>query len=106
MHITPTGTDGASKLDLQLDGPFLETHFLYNPAQMARPVGGDPGDYYDREKQQYEAPSNHDGFTGGDAHVMNLDERKVLDNYIYNVKIECADETGFKAPYKTSEDTA
>lgn len=89
------GADGREKLRSQADGDFIEQHFLFNPAEQGRAMGttlGDkPGDSYSHQKQQYEAAANHDGFTGGDAHLTNLDEYKVLRNTLNSVKCEYSD---------------
>ena len=91
-HKMMTNAEGDSVIALQDDGDFDEIHFIYNNGQKARDVGSTPGREYDKKERQYDAPANHDGWFGGDAHLVNLDERKVLENYIYNVKIKSADE--------------
>lgn len=89
---------------------YTEQHYLYNPAEMGRdvstPPGQAPGKYYIHLPQQYDAPSNHDGLSGGDVHLTVLDERKVLENTIYSTKIECADINGYRAPFQSSERSA
>lgn len=90
--------DGSGKevLRSQADGDFVEQHFMFNPAEGGRSMGttlGDaPAQMYDHQKQQYEAPCNHDGFSGGDAHLTNMDEFKVLRNTLNSVKCEYADD--------------
>jgi|SRR5882724_11350043 len=91
-HKKQTSSSGDSAIALQGDGPFNEIHYAYKPAQEASPVGAAPKKYFDTVDRQYDAPSNHDGWFGGDAHLVNLDERKVLDNTIYASKIKCADD--------------
>ena len=89
------GPDGMGKVTLPIDGPWLETHFAYNPAQRSRDMGttrgGNPGKDFDATKREADYMSNHDGYMGGDIHMMNLDERKVLQSTIYSVKCEWAD---------------
>lgn len=106
-HIGTTSTDGMSKVKTPIDGPLLETHFAYNPAQKPRDMsstrGSDPGDDYVRTPRQADYMSNHDGYMGGDMHLMNLDERKVLQNTIYSAKCEYADDSdNGNAPSQTT----
>lgn len=95
-HESKPDASGESVLDLQNFEKFREQHFLYDPSQAARPsgttLGGKPGDMAGYQKRMYEAPSNHDGFEGGDSHLVVLDERKVLENHIYSVRCEYADD--------------
>jgi hypothetical protein len=91
-HKKKTDASGDSSVALQADGDFEEIHFIYKPSQRSREVGSPPGKYFDTAERQYDAPSNHDGWFGGDAHLVNLDERKVLENSIYSTKIECSDD--------------
>jgi len=89
------GPDGMGTIKTPIDGPWVETHFAYNPAQASRPMGttrgGDPGKDFDQTYRQADYMSNHDGYLGGDLHLMNLDERKVLNNTIYSIGCEWAD---------------
>lgn len=106
-HESKPNASGENKVDSQNDGDrFVEQHFLYNPSQKSRDVGSPPAKYYDQGSQEYCAPANHDGFDGGDGHISNLDERKVLDLTIYSTAIECADENGYRAVNGTPEETA
>ena len=95
-HVNKTGADGTSELSTPVDGPFRESHFLYNPAEKARDMGSTPGDapgkVFVHRKQQYEAVANHDGYDGGDLHLLQMDERKVLNDCIQNVNIEVAED--------------
>lgn len=88
------GTDGMGTIQTPVDGPWKETHFEYNPAQVSRPMGttrgGDPGKDFVRAPHQADYMSNHDGYIAGDMHLMNLDERKVLENTIYSTNCEYA----------------
>lgn len=87
--------NGMGKIDMPIDGPVIETHFAYNPGQASRPMGttrgGDPGKDYTKTEHQADYMSNHDGYVAGDLHVMNLDERKVLENTLYSIHCEWAD---------------
>lgn len=106
-HESKPNANGQNKVDSQADGSyFTEQHYLYNPAQQSRNVGQAPAKYYDEQKQQYDAPCNHDGFEGGDIHLVNMDERKVLDLTIFSQKIECADDEGYNAPFGGTEASA
>lgn len=91
--ITPdhTTTDGVSHLTLPKNGnTWTETHFAYNPAQRSREMGttrgANPGKDNADVTHQPMYMSNHDGYIGGNNIVMNLDERKVLDNKIYSIE--------------------
>lgn len=106
MHEAKPNANGQNKLDMQTDGPFIEQHQLYNPAQKSRDVGQSPAKYYTPENNQYEAPCNHDSYEGGDAHLSNLDEQKVLRNTVFAIKIECADDNGYRSPVGKAEGTA
>ena len=95
---TPTNTsaNGTSTLTLPKNGNmWTETHFMYNPAQRSREMGttrgGNPGHDNAYVEHQSNYMCNHDGFMGGSNIVMNLDERKVLDNSIYAIGCEWAD---------------
>lgn len=112
-HVTKTDTQGESDVELQSGNgstpdQFSEIHFLYNPAlrsrEMGSTLGAPPGDYYDRVPRGYDAVSNHDGFFAGDSHLVNLDERKVLNNYIESTRIVCADD--FQRNFDSDERTA
>jgi hypothetical protein len=89
------GVDGMGKIITPEDGPVVETHFVYNPAQASRPMGttrgGDPGKDFDKQHRQADYMANHDGYVAGDLHLMSLDERKVVQNTIYSVGCEWAD---------------
>src|SRR3954467_14469918 len=90
---TSTGADGTSTLTLPKSGnKWTETHFLYNPAQKSRVMGTTRGDDPGHDNTDVEHQSNymcnHDGFMGGTATLMSLDERKVLDNKIYSVECD------------------
>lgn len=91
-HKKKTTSQGDSSIALQDDGDFDEIHYSYNPDQQASAVGAPRKKYFQTVERQYDAPSNHDGWFGGDAHLINVDERKVLDNYLYSQKITCADD--------------
>src|ERR1041385_252650 len=83
-----TNTSGISHMNLQKSGgTFTELHFMYNPAQRSREMGttrgGNPGHDFEYEEHQCNYMCNHDGFMGGKATVMNLDDRTVLHNTIY-----------------------
>lgn len=95
---TPDHTDanGISHMTLQKSGDsFTEYHFLYNPATKSRAMGttrgGDPGHDNVDVEHQANFMCNHDGFMSGTTTIMQLDERKVLNNTIYAVGCEWAD---------------
>src|SRR5260221_13728858 len=93
VHSGKPDAAGRNRLAIQNEeGSFVEQHQLLNPAQKSREVGSPPGKSYDEEPNQYEAPCNHDDYEGGDVHISNLDELKVLKNTIYAVKVKCADD--------------
>lgn len=91
------GPDGMGKITTPMDGPWTETHFAYNPAQKSRAMGttrgADPGKDFETTKRESDYMSNHDGYLGGDLHLMNLDERKVLQTTIYSVHCEYDDDS-------------
>lgn len=96
--MTPDHTDssGSSTMTLPKNGnKWTETHFMYNPAQKSRSMGttrgGDPGHDNVYVEHQCNYMCNHDGFAGGSNIVLNLDERKVLENTIYSIDCEWAD---------------
>jgi len=106
-HPGKTSVNGVSKVNLPFDGDYTEIHFAYNPAQKSRDMGttrgGDPGKNYMLDRREPDYMSNHDGYAGGDIHLMNLDERKVLQNTIYSVKCEYTDDSpNGTAPAQTS----
>lgn len=106
-HPGDTSTNGVSQVTVQVDGPFTEIHYAYNPGRLSREMGttrgGNPQDSYVKEKRQADYMSNHDGFLGGDLHLFNMDERKILDNTLYSVKCEYADDSpNGTAPAQTS----
>lgn len=88
------GPNGMGKLKTSMDGPWTETHFAYNPAQRSRDMGTtrgeNPAQFYVKSVREVDYMSNHDGYVGGDMHLMSLDERKVLSNTIYSTKCEYA----------------
>lgn len=95
---TPDHTDsvGVSHMNLQKNGgTFTEYHFMYNPAQKSRAMGttrgADPGHDNADVEHQSNYMCNHDGFMGGTTTIMNLDERKVLENTMYAIDCEWAD---------------
>lgn len=113
QHVKKTDSNGESQVQLQTSNgttpdEFSEVHFLYNPnlrgREMGTTLGQAPGEYYERVPRGYDAPANHDGFFGGDAHLMNVDERKVLNNYIESTRIVCADD--FQRNWNSDERTA
>jgi hypothetical protein len=95
VHEEKASADGVSRVDLQIDGPWQELHYAYNPSQYSRPMGStrgaDPGKDNADVKRQADYMSNHDGYLAGDIHLLNNDERKILDNHIYSVNCEWAD---------------
>lgn len=82
------GSDGIGYKDLPDGTKQEEIHYTYNPAYQARAVGQAPGRCYEQEKRQADYMANHDGYVGGMAHNLELDERKVLDNTINSVKVK------------------
>lgn len=78
------------------DNFFTEQHFLYNPSQRSRDMGDsrgeDPQRGYNSDTRIYAAQCNHDGFQGGDAHIVVLDERKVLEDTMYSVPVVYSDD--------------
>ena len=95
---TPDHTDsvGVSHMTLPKDGnKYTEYHFMYNPAQKSRAMGttrgADPGHDNVDVEHQCNYMCNHDGFMGGNTTVLNLDERKALNNHIYSIECEWAD---------------
>jgi hypothetical protein len=106
-HPDKTSVNGVSRMNLPFDGDYTEIHFAYNPAQKSRDMnttrGGNPGKDYVLDRREPDYMSNHDGYAGGDIHLMNLDERKVLANTIYSVKCEyTSDSPNGTAPAMTS----
>lgn len=106
-HPGKTSINGVSKVTLPVDGMYTEIHFAYNPAQKSREMGttrgGNPGKDYEKDRREPDYMSNHDGYAGGDIHLMNLDERKVLQNTIYSVNCEYEDDSpNGTAPAQTS----
>jgi hypothetical protein len=90
------GDDGINVATQQSGNRFSEQHNLYNPAQQSRPMGttlgGDPGESYVPGVRIYNAHCNHDGFMGGQDHINQLDEAKVLNETIFAVPYVCADD--------------
>lgn len=106
-HPVKTDANGVSKVNLPFDGDYTEVHFVYNPSQRSRDMsstrGADPGRDYVKDRRDTDYMSNHDGYAGGDIHLMNLDERKVLQNTIYSVACEYdSDSPNGTAPAMTS----
>ncbi len=97
LHSSKPGADGTNKLHTQSNGKFFEEqHFLFDESQVARPsgttLGGKPQDMAGYQEHMYEAPCNHDGFIGGSTIVLQMDERKILENTIFSQKCEYADD--------------
>jgi hypothetical protein len=108
-HDGKPAADGTNTLTLQSeDSEYLEQHFLYDPSQRAREMGTTLGQAPQKmagyQHRLYEAPANHDAFEGGDAHLSNVDERKALDNTIFSIKCEYADDQQHN--WSSSERTA
>lgn len=107
-HIGDTSASGMSKVRLpKAGGTWTETHFAYNPAQKSRSMGttrgGDPGQDFTEVKRMGDYVCNHDGYMGGSNVVLNLDERKNLENTIYSVECEYTDTSpNGKAPSQTT----
>lgn len=99
-HEGKPNSQGQNTLDLQSGETFREQHFLYDPTQQAREMGTTlgqaPGDMAGYQHHLYEAMCNHDGFEGGDSHLVSLDERKVLESTVYTAPCVYADDN-----YKT-----
>jgi hypothetical protein len=98
-HDTDTTEDtGISTLHTN-SGDVTEIHQMINPGLRARDMGTSEGDRpnscYNKEVLKVEYPSNHDGFTGGMLHNLNLDEKKVIDNFVNSVPVQYADEQQF-----------
>lgn len=93
-HIGTTSADGVSKVNTPTDGPYTETHYAFNPGRLSRDMGStrgsDPQGDYVRVPRQADYMSNHDDYSAGDLHLLNMDEYKVLDNTVYSVKCEYA----------------
>src|SRR5579863_2869830 len=90
------GPDGTNTVCEQSGNDFTEQHFLYDPDQQSRDMGGtlggDPRPGYSSDPRIYNAPSNHDGFMGGQDHINQLDERKVLEETMWAVPCVYADD--------------
>lgn len=90
------GDDGINVATQQSGERFSEQHHLYNPARQSRPMGtslgGEAGRAYAPGVRIYNAYCNHDGFMGGQDHINQLDEGKVLDETIGAVPVVFADE--------------
>ena len=91
-----------------VDGPVKKFHFMFDPAQVSRPMGstegGKPGCGWEPAPRERDYMCNHDGFVGGDMHNLNMDEQKVLQNTIYTVEFEYADD--FQHNWGSEERTA
>jgi len=93
LHTAKPDVNGRDVLPLQVaDDHFNEQHQLLNPAQLSRTPPAPPGKAYVVEDNQYEAPCNHDDYEGGDAHISQLDEFKVLRNTVLSVKVKFSDD--------------
>jgi len=83
-------------------------HFNFDNAQRSRAMGstlGDaPGCGWERHDRQVDYMCNHDGYSGGNVHNLNMDEQKVLQNRIYSV--ECCYADDFQKNYGSDERTA
>jgi len=83
--------NGRNNLQLQTDDTFIEQHTLYDPSQFARDMGttmgGAPQRGYEPDPRIYAAECNHDAFQGGDAHLLNLDEGKVICDTVFAVPV-------------------
>lgn len=70
---------------------YQKVHFMFDPSQMARAMGSSEGEApkcgYEPRDRAVDYMCNHDGLTGGDTHIHNMDEQKVLQNRIYSVGI-------------------
>lgn len=96
IHPKPkAGPDGMGKIDMPNGEQQVETHFVYDPSQRSRAMGtargGDPGKDFEKLHREADYMSNHDGYIGGSTVLMELDERKVLQNTIYSIGCEWAD---------------
>lgn len=97
VHSSETDSNGQSEFKTQNDGEvFNEIHYAYNPGMLSRSMGDTegaaPGKEYQQVPRQADYPCNHDGYDGGQYHITNLDERKVLDNTIMSTKVVFADD--------------
>lgn len=97
IHEGKTNDSGISKVGLPIDGPWTETHFMYNPGQVSRDMGStrgsDPQEKWIQVPRQSDYFCNHDGYIGGDVHLMNLDERKVFETGLYSIDCEYAEDS-------------
>lgn len=95
IHNGETSLNGTSSVSMQSGKDWEEIHFAYNPAQMSRAMGttrgANPGHDNEDVPHQADYASNHDGYLGGNKVVVNLDERKVLENSVYHINCEWAD---------------
>lgn len=97
IHTDKTNEAGISHVEINEQGETqVETHYMYNENLGGRRMGSTQGDApescYDCQDRQADYMCNHDGFIAGNARLMNLDERKVLDNKIASVAYKCADD--------------
>lgn len=96
VHVDGTSANGESEIRLQSGKNFTEKHQTLNPEQLSRDMGSTlgaaPCRCYDPEKLQADYPCNHDGFIGGNSHISNLDELKVLRNTVYSVPVAYAED--------------
>lgn len=67
-------------------------HFNFDNSQLGRAMGSTLGDApkcgWESHACQYDYMCNHDGYSGGNVHNLNMDEQKVLQNSIYRTKFE------------------
>lgn len=95
IHPDEASANGIGSVNTPIDGPWSETHFTYNPSQRSRDMGStrgsNPGKDYVREDRNSDYMSNHDGYIGGDLHLMNNDERKILERTMWSIHCEWAD---------------
>lgn len=100
IHNKKTDKSGMSQIKVNETGESMdETHYAYNPEMGGRAMGSTIGDapckcyqVVDRQADYY---CEHDGYIGGNARLMNIDERKALDNYIMSQNVVFAeDEVG------------
>src|SRR5258708_554374 len=76
---------------------FKKDHFMLHPAQASRAMGSTEGDApgcgWDKVPRMHDYSSNHDGYSAGNAHNINMDEQKVLQNTVYAAaRFEYSDE--------------
>lgn len=96
-HSGSASANGSSTDQLQDGMTWKEVHFAYNPGQVSREMGTTQGA---EPKQQWQMVDhmtdymcNHDGYDGGSPIILQLDERKVLENRIYSIMCEYDDDS-------------